>query len=108
MSEGPPAANGTYRVIGRLGQACACAPVDAMIAAAPAALKIVLRFIIPPSLHGWERATPWRIFVDDKTHERHRVARSQQRQRGELEARGPKDDDAPLEFATGPRADPRG
>ena len=48
MSEGPPAANGTNIVIGRFGQACACAPVDAKTATL-VALRIVLRFIIPPA-----------------------------------------------------------
>jgi hypothetical protein len=56
MSEGPPAANGTYRVIGLLGHACACAPVEAMTAAALVALRIVLRFIVPPRPAG--RPTP--------------------------------------------------
>src|SRR5262249_51543511 len=46
MSEGPPAANGTYRVIGLFGQVSARALVDATTAAAPAPLRIVLRFIV--------------------------------------------------------------
>jgi hypothetical protein len=58
MSEGPPAANGTYIVIGRFGQACARAPLAAMTAAALVALRIVLRFITPPALgihlKGWQ------------------------------------------------------
>jgi hypothetical protein len=50
MSEGPPAANGTNIVIGRVGQACASAPLDAKTTAALVALRILLRFIIPPAL----------------------------------------------------------
>jgi hypothetical protein len=36
-------------VIGRFGQACASALVDAMTAAAPAAVRIILRFIVSPA-----------------------------------------------------------
>src|SRR5438445_12732863 len=62
MSEGPPAANGTYKVIGRFGQACARAPLDATSAAALAALRTVLRLIVPPSLHGLpDRELPARL-----------------------------------------------